>query len=44
MRRRRGIRVWGEALDEDDLEQVLSLARAVVDWAAKIIETRPPTE
>lgn len=29
---------WGESLNDDDFAEALALARAVVDWAAQIIE------
>lgn len=35
---------FDESLDDDDLERALSLARAVVEWAAEIIESSPPSE
>lgn len=33
-----------DPLDDSDLTNALSLARAVVDWAAQIIEASPPAE
>jgi hypothetical protein len=35
---------WGDEFDNDDLTNALSLARAVVDWAAQVIEASPPPE
>ncbi len=31
---------WGEPATDDDLQQALSMARTVIDWAASIIEVR----
>ena len=35
---------WGESVDAADLAEALVLARAVVDWAAQIIEATLPLE
>ena len=33
---------WGESIGEGDVAKALSIAQAVIDWAARMIEASPP--